>query len=431
MYKKLSFMIIVCILVCFSASTSIFASPTDFGKYSDASGNLNITDETVSNKDIFFAGSTVTAKSMFDSTTFFAGNSITLDGEYNGDVFVTGNIITINGQINGNLYAAGNSIVVNGVVSKDAFFACSSLTLSEKGIIDRDLFIGASTVSLNGTVGRNLRCGSDTTTINGTINGYVESETNNLIIQDNATITGEINNKSKNAATVSDKAVAPSINWEKVDVNQENQSDNQSGNQITDNEKPNIGAIFLSMITKIGFMMVVWLFITFLAKGFSKNSSTIVKKHSLASLGLGAAFLFVSPLLIILSFIIYVPFGIAMTLLIIASLIFAMPIAVFVFSKLFMKVFVSKMNPLLNSFVSLLIIGLATILIGYIPILSIILGLGLAIFGVGFVIYNILFVTKLENEKINESQIDYNPIEQIEEPIDQKSIDKTDDSNNS
>lgn len=392
MFKKLSVSVLVMVILLVMTVSTAFASTQTASPYQDSTGNVNITDATVPNTEVMFAGSNViAANSVFDTTTFFAGNAITLDGVYNGDVFVAGNIVTVNGKINGNLYAAGNQITINGSVSGDAFTACSDLTLSKSAVISRDLFTAAGNISIDGTVNRNLRVGANDLTINGTVNGFVASDVQQLTITDGAKITGPINNRSANEAIVSPNATAPAVTWDKVTQQQTEKQQNQG---------PSVVSVILSMITQLAFILVIWLLITFLTKEFNENTTVMAKKHILASLGIGAGFMFVTPLLALLSFLIYVPFGFAMSLLIIAGMILGMPVAAVVFSKLLTGYFNTKMKPLLSSFVSVLIIAAAIIIIGFIPILNMLVGLCLAVFGLGFIWYNIIFTNrKLKDEK--------------------------------
>lgn len=202
---------------------------------------------------------------------------------------------------------AGNLITINGTVNGDVFAACNALTTATTANVSRDFLVGSANAYFEGMIGRNLRCDSGNVTINGMVNGYVESNVDQLIISDNAKITGPIDNRSANQAQVSANAQAPAVNWEQV---KEQTVEKEQG--------PSVGSVLLSIITKLAFILVIWLLITFLTKEFNENTSIMAKKHILASLGIGAAFLFISPLLVGLSFIIYAPFGIAVTLLIIA-----------------------------------------------------------------------------------------------------------------
>lgn len=390
MFKKISISVLMMVMVLFLTVGSAFAAVDEISSYQDSSGNTNIEGPSVPNTEFAFSGSNLTANSVFDTTTFFAGNTVTLDGEYNGDVFAAGNTVTVNGKINGNLYAAGNQVTINGEVARDTFVGASDLLISKTANLNRDLFIGAGNASIDGTVGRNLRAGAGNLTINGVVNGFIESDTDQLTINSGAKITGEINNRSKNEAIVSPNATAPAVNWEQVTEEESVEVD----------QGPSVGSILLSIITKLAFILVIWLLITFLTSEFNQNTTIMAKKHILASLGIGAGFFFLAPLALVVSFIIYVPFGFALTCLFIAGAILGMPIAAVVFSKLLMRFFDDKMKPLLSSFVSVSIIAVGVIILGFIPFVNFLVGLFLAVMGMGFLCYNVIFTNrKLKEEK--------------------------------
>lgn len=390
MFKKISVSVLMMVVVLLITVTSAFgATNSDISPYEDSAGNVNIEGASVPNAEFAFAGSNISANSVFDTTTFFAGNTITLDGEYNGDVFAVANTVTVNGKINGNLYTGGNQVIINGEVTRDVFAACSDLTINKSANINRDAFIAAANANIDGTVGRNLRAGAGNISINGTINGFVETDVDQLSINGSARVIGPINNRSANQAVVAPGATAPEINWEKVSKEQ----------SIEENQGPSVGSILLSIITKLAFILVIWVLITFMTKEFNANTTVMAKKHILASLGIGAGFFFITPLLLIVSFVIYAPFGFAMTCGIIALSILGMPVAAVVLSKLLTRFFDDKMKPLLSSFVSILIIAAAVIILGYIPFINFAVYLFLYVVGVGFICYNVLFNKKLKQER--------------------------------
>lgn len=110
--------------------------------------------------------------------------------------------------------------------------------------------------------------------------GFVETDVDQLSINDGASITGPINNRSANQAFVAPGATAPEVNWEKVTQEQ----------TVAENQGPTVGSILLSIITKLAFILVIWVLITFMTKEFNANTPVMAKKHILASLGIGAGF---------------------------------------------------------------------------------------------------------------------------------------------
>lgn len=388
MSKKLRFNTCLFFVVLILSISIVAVQGAEVNEYTDASGNVIIDDEKVANHNLTFAGSKVTVNAIFETTTFFAGNTVSLDGEYDGDVFVTGNTVVINGIINGNLYAGGNVITLNGEVSQDAFITGSELTFSPEANVDRDVFVASANANFDGKIGRNLWVGADNMILNGQVDGFIKTDVDHLTINDSAAVLGSIDHRSSAQAVVSEKANIADVNWQEVEVSQNQEEAKTSG----------LGSIILAFITKLAFILIMWILLTYLSREFSNNMENIVKNHIWASLGLGIAYLFLTPIIILLAFIIYWPFGVAVTLLIIASLILAMPIAAVTFSKLLLPFFEQKMRPLLASFIALLCLAILIVLIGNISYLGLVLTIIMMVFGSGFLSYNILFAKRQSEE---------------------------------
>ncbi len=386
MSKKLLHKMGIIIIILALSFSMVVAQEGESAK--DGPRDLIIKDERVSDRNFLFAAANVAVDSNFDTTTFFAGNTINLDGYYKGDVFVAGNNVTIDGEITGNLFAIGNVLMLNGQVGQDVFVAGSDFTVGSAAEIKRDVFVTSAIASFGGKMGRNLRVGAGNMILNARVDGFIITDVDHLTINDNAEVLGSIDHRSSSQAIISDQAKIPEVDWEKEEISQ----------KAEDVKTIGIGSFILSLIRKIVFMLIIWLFISFLSQEFNTNMTTIVKKHLWPSLGFGVAYLFLSPIIILLAFIIYLPLGIAITLLVSASFILAMPIAVVGFSKVVIPVFETKMKPRLASFSALLSTALALILIAFIPYLGGIASFFLVVFGTGMVSYNILLVRRLIKE---------------------------------
>ena len=98
---------------------------------------------------------------------------------------------------------------------------------------------------------------------------------------------------------------------------------------------------------------------------------------------------------------------------IIALAILGMPVAAVVLSKLLIRFFEDKMKPLLSSFVAILIVAAAAIILGYIPVINFIVFLFLDVVGVGFICYNVLFTNKKLKDERNEGDDEILMIDEI------------------
>lgn len=103
-------------------------------------------------------------------------------------------------KINGNLYTGANQVIINGEVTRDVFAGCSDLIISKSANINRDAFLRLPMSKLMVPWVENLRAGAGNVSINGIVNGFVETDVDQLTINDGARITGTINNRSANEA---------------------------------------------------------------------------------------------------------------------------------------------------------------------------------------------------------------------------------------
>lgn len=71
MFKKISVSVLMMAMVLLITVTTAFgATNSDISPYEDSAGNVNIEGASVPNAEFAFAGSNITANSVFDTTTF-------------------------------------------------------------------------------------------------------------------------------------------------------------------------------------------------------------------------------------------------------------------------------------------------------------------------------------------------------------------------
>ena len=165
----------------------------------------------------FHTGDTVTVKKgeTIDHTIFAAGNNIEIDGTVKGDVFCAGQNITINGTVEGDILCAGMNVDISGTVLGDvraagqvvtlsaavnnnASLAGSSIKTTDTSTVGRDLQVAGNTLTLGGMVGRDADIAGSTIAVNGKIGRDVQAMTDNLQVNADATIKGNVTYYSHN-----------------------------------------------------------------------------------------------------------------------------------------------------------------------------------------------------------------------------------------
>jgi len=178
---------------------------------------------------------------VVDGDFFAAGDEVTIEGTVNGDVYVGANRLNVRGIINGDVIAGAQNIEITGIIRDDLRVAGNNISLIGAEIgdsvtvggnelsIDRDstigggLIFGGRLLSLSGDVGRGIVSGTETTRIDSTVGDTVRVAATDVIIDEEATINGDLEYKSDNDATINGTITGEVIRGEGggVDLNLE------------------------------------------------------------------------------------------------------------------------------------------------------------------------------------------------------------------
>ena len=156
-------------------------------------------DVSLEEGDLYEINSDVTIGKMVNGNVYVIGQNVIFDNAViHGNAFVLGhNIEFKNTEINGSLYVAGETITFAGTTN-DIYACGADITLNKDAHIWRDVKVAGENIKLNGSIGRNVYAGA-----------------NNLVVDDNIIITGELNYASENEAAISDNAQIGKVNFEK------------------------------------------------------------------------------------------------------------------------------------------------------------------------------------------------------------------------
>jgi hypothetical protein len=128
--------------------------------------------------DLFVSGARSRIDGTVDGDLFAFGQSVEVNGHVTGDVIVFGQIVRINGQVDGNVRSFANTITIGGTVGKNILsfgenisvdlsgkIGGSATTFSESLVIDgkvgRDVLAFFQRANVSGAVGREMRCKGD------------------------------------------------------------------------------------------------------------------------------------------------------------------------------------------------------------------------------------------------------------------------------
>ncbi|MFW5986786.1 MAG: hypothetical protein ACOCPU_01055 [Methanohalophilus sp.] len=142
---------------------------------------------------------------QIDDDVYAAGGNLQINSDINGDLVITGGTITINGDIAGDLIAAGGTITIQGNIADDARIAAGTLKIS--GSVGDDVIAGCSQFILeeNATIGGDLAAGTDKAYLYGDIAGNVSGNFGNIILGGN--VAGELDVDTDKIQTLPDATI--------------------------------------------------------------------------------------------------------------------------------------------------------------------------------------------------------------------------------
>ena len=162
------------------------------------------------------AGDTVTIPSgeVREGDLYAAGEAVRIDGRLNGDLVAGARRIVVEGQVDGDLFAAGNTIDLRGpigdstrvagqvitvdtTIDGDLLAAGTELLVSENARITGGIVAAGSLVEIDGTVENGARVAAGEIVIRGTVHGDANFIADRLDLAPGARITGDLDYRTR------------------------------------------------------------------------------------------------------------------------------------------------------------------------------------------------------------------------------------------
>lgn len=163
-------------------------------------------DEVVDD-DLYVSGNIVQINGTVEGDVYVAGQNIIINGQIGGDLLAAGSTITVNGDVNGSIRAGGQTlnIVDSEVGGGVSFFGAALSTTTETNIGQGVLFFGES-ATINGRIAYGLTAYGTTVSINGEVGRKSNITSQNLKIEQDAVISGDLEYRSDQEADIADTA---------------------------------------------------------------------------------------------------------------------------------------------------------------------------------------------------------------------------------
>ena len=343
--------------------------------------DANASMENLKSEDIYLTGDEVTIDYMVDGNLFVFANTVNINSYIGGDAFIVANTINVNenGYIFSNLFAVGKDITISGRIYD--LYACSN-NITINGYIYRDIRTITDNLNISGIIGRNVYTKTNTINIQTTSN---ESEQSQVTSQ--GLINGNLNYTSSTELSIPEGTVTGSVNY----------TEEKSSNSAS------VQTYILSLGRFIVTVVLVWLICLWLAPKFLKNTSTIISKKFLPTLGYGI----LTPILAVIAFALLILLGITSTIATIglAILFIGIALAPSIFAITINNLICNKLKIEKNSVIFGILIITSAILwaICIIPVVGSFVSIAISILGLGIIIKGIL-PSKNKDSKENSSK---------------------------
>lgn len=364
------------------------------------------------NEDDYYEGD---SEEYIDGDLYNMDNSVDVKTDVNGNVFVMGETVNFeNIYVEGDVFVLAKKVNFNNSIVNGSVFALAQEIKFDANAYDVYALGEKVIFSENSYVGRTVRASAQKLELNGSIdaNAYVTAE--NLVIDDDATISGKLSYTSENTGNISDKAQIGS-----VEFNQRTQPETEATVRF-------LGLSILMEAVSYVFKVAIIsaLIIAFCNRFVKISKEEKVGKTLIKSLGSGALALILIPCiaLALIFTVIGTGFGIVLMGAYAIVLFFASAIAS---TGIAVNLFNTKINSKLGLWGASLGTALVIWCLGQIPAIGWLISLFVILIGLGLLTKTIFYKENDKKvkgkkdrkvaEKENKKEKDVEPIKEIAE----------------
>jgi cytoskeletal protein CcmA (bactofilin family) len=255
--------------------------------------------DEVIDRDYLTAGEDVKIYGTINGDLYVAGGNVTLDGTINGDLLIAGGNVSIEGTVSQDVRAAGGQIMISGEIDRNLTVMGGNIRLSENGQIGGSIVGAGGNLVLKGPVGGDVYLGTGNLEIDNQIDGNVQAWVGRLGVSPQSVITGDLTYWSSQEASIQEGAeITGKVTQKEPKVSGLKEEDVEKFTQQFGKQAPKIRAGFT--LFKFISSLIIGLLLVKLYPNFVKRGMKQLQENPWASLGIGFAFLFLTPIVLIL-----------------------------------------------------------------------------------------------------------------------------------
>lgn len=297
--KKIIYFAVVVLLLSVFAFSALAA---EFRVAQKEGANITVVkDEKV--KNLYTAGNVVSINGDIEKSLHAAGNTVTVDGNVENSVRAVGGTVIVRGEVGNSIHAGAGTIIIEGQVQEDVFLGGGNIVISKTASIGGDLFIGGGTVDIQGPVAGNVYIGGGQVIINSKIGGEVKAKVDELRLDSQAEIVGNLTYSSAKEVFMADGAkVLGEIEFKKADIGKTN---------LIKRPKAFFGILSLAFLLKLLMSIVTGLALIYVFRNIIEKTVKDSLTRFWPNLGVGFSALILTPVVFIILLITVLGIGVA------------------------------------------------------------------------------------------------------------------------
>lgn len=279
--------------------------------------------------DLWQTRQTINIVEEIEGEAILIGKSIAIEKKIKGDLLAAGRQIIISAPVAQDARIAGERVLLNSQINGNATILADEIILDKIGEVQGNARVWASELDLSGKVGGDIIFRGDVLKISGQIDGNADfGEIANLIIDEEARISGDLKYQAKKPFDIPDNVVLGKIDYKPLQ---------DAGRLIWQHIN-----LFWQMVWFFAALALGLILINFFGSRIKQINILMVKKPG-KSLLLGLIFAFILPIISVLLIITLI--GIPLGMIIFVSWILLLYTAPILTSVILGKLVVSSLIP--------------------------------------------------------------------------------------
>ena len=159
----------------------------------------------------YVSGQNITVDGNVAGDVVCAGQTVVINGAVGGDVICGAQTLTVNGPVSGSVRAVGQVVTVNGTVGRNVTVSAQSFVLGNNSRVGGDVAVAAQITTLSAPIGQAAYLAATKLDLNSTVAGSVTAYVETLSVGSASTVAGNFDYTSQQTFSIDKSKVQGQI----------------------------------------------------------------------------------------------------------------------------------------------------------------------------------------------------------------------------